>query len=342
MLFSIIILEIILEKSIILVVKRNVYLIKMLKVKELFRKYKEYRKKRKEILKAKKPQTFGEWCVSTFKTLIFALLFVMVLHGLLVASFIVPTGSMEDTVLTGDFLLVNKLFGPSTPQIVPFLNIPLPYYILPAIKEPHAGDVIVFVFPGNRDEVESHEFTYYLKRCVGEPGDTLEMINNVLYVNGKKLSIPPKSKCKLDKVDNPSEKHFTFPMSKEWTTSNYGPIVIPKEGDTIHINNETDYNDWRIFIEREGHSVSWFGQMEIDGAMTNSYVVKENYYFGVGDNRDNSLDSRFWGFIPRKHILGSPIICWLSWDMYDETGRERNIFGKIANIRFNRMFRTIN
>jgi signal peptidase I len=311
-------------------------------IKNLFQKYKEYRKKRKEKLEAQKPQTFGQWCFSTFKTIIFALVFVMILHGLLIASFIVPTGSMENTVMTGDFLLVNKLFGPSTPQIIPFLNIPLPYAMLPSIKDPRKGDVIVFVFPGNRDEVEAQEFMYYLKRCVGEPGDTLEVKNNVLYVNGKKQPLAPNAKFMKDKVDNPMEKYHTFPASKEYTTMNYGPIVIPKKGDKIQINNEADYYDWKIFIEREGHNITWYGQLQIDGIPTNTYIVEQDYYFGMGDNRDNSADSRLWGFIPRKHILGSPIICWLSWDMYDEMGQERSVFGKIAHIRFNRMFRTIN
>ena len=314
----------------------------MSRVKELFQKYKEYQKKRKEILNTKKPQTFKEWCISTLKSILFALTFVMLLHGLLVASFIVPTGSMEDTVMTGDFLLANKLFGPSTPQIIPFVNIPLPYFMLPPIKEPHKGDVIVFVFPGNRDEVKSTEFTYYLKRCVGEPGDTLEVKNNILYVNGTKQPIAPRAKYKIDRISNPLEAQMTFPISKNWTTTNYGPIVIPKKGDTIYINNKIDYYDWKIFIEREGHSTNWFGWLEIDGNITDTYIVEENYYFGMGDNRDNSADSRFWGFIPRKHILGSPIVCWLSWDMYDEIGQERNILEKFANIRFDRMFRIIN
>jgi len=313
----------------------------MERIKNIFQKYIDYRKRRKAKLEAQKPQTFGQWCISSGKTILFALLFVMILHGLLVASFIVPTGSMENTVMTGDFLLVNKLFGPSTPQIIPFFNIPLPYAMLPALKDPHKEDVIVFVFPGNRDEIKSQEFTYYLKRCVGEPGDTLEIINNVLYVNGKKQPLAPDAKFMQNKIENPMEKYMTFPISKEWTTMNYGPIVIPKKGDKIQINNEIDYQDWKIFIEREGHIVTWYGQLEIDGKAANNYVVEEDYYFGMGDNRDNSLDSRFFGFIPRKHILGSPLVCWLSWEMYDETGQERNVFEKIANIRFDRMFKFI-
>ncbi len=311
-------------------------------IKQILQKYKEYRKKRKEKLNAKKPKNFKESFISFVKSLAFALAFVMVIHGLLIGSFIVPTGSMEDTVLTGDFLLVNKLFGPSTPQLIPFFNIPLPYLMLPSLKDPKKGDVIVFIFPGNRDEIESEEFTYYLKRCVAEPGDVLEIRDNVLYVNDEKQPIPPKSKIAYNK-NNPWEVYATFPVTKPYTTTNYGPIRIPKKGDIIEINNYDDYLDWKVFIEREGHSVNWLGKLEIDGkvANANTYSVEEDYYFGMGDNRDNSSDSRIFGFIPRKHILGSPIICWLSWEMHDEYGQEKNILEKITNIRFNRMFRTI-
>ena len=263
------------------------------------------------------------------------------LQSVLLSSMMVPTSSMENTVMVGDFLLVHRLFGPSTPQLIPFLNMPLPYVMLPSIKDPQKGDPIVFIFPGNRDEIKSSEFTYYLKRCVAEPGDTLQVIDNIVYVNNIKLPIPPDAKYDKNK-NNLVEIDYTFPKSKEWTTTNYGPIVIPKKGDTIYINNELDYYDWKIFIEREGHNIYWVGEPEIDGEITNIYIVKENYYFGMGDNRDNSLDSRFWGFIPRKHILGSPIVCWLSWEMHDEFGLERNILEKISNIRFAKMFRIIN
>ena len=316
----------------------------MLNPKQIFQKYKEYSNKRKEKLNAKRPQNFKESVISLFKTILFALLFVMIAHGLLIGSFVVPTGSMQETVMVGDFLLVHKLFGPSTPQLIPFFNIPLPYITFPGLKDPKKGDAIVFVFPGDRDEVKSKQFTYYLKRCVAEPGDVLEVKDNVLYVNGEKQPIPPKSKIAYNRVDNPSEMRVTFPINKPYTTINYGPIKIPKKGDIIEINNYEDYLDWKIFIEREGHTVNWIGRLEIDNKITdaNTYTVEEDYYFGMGDNRDNSSDSRMFGFIARKNILGSPIICWLSWEIYNEYEQEKNTLDKILSIRFNRMFRTIN
>ncbi|MDR0927662.1 MAG: signal peptidase I [Ignavibacteria bacterium] len=308
----------------------------------LFHKYREYRKKRKAELEAKKPLTVTESILSWIKTFVGALVFVMILHSLLIASFIVPTGSMENTVMTGDFLLVNKKFGPSTPQIIPFFNIPLPYAMLPSPCEPHKGDVIVFVFPGMRDEVEAKEFQYYLKRCVGEPGDTLQIRDNVLYVNGKKQPLAPKARFENDDHDDAVETYHTFPINATFTHRNYGPIRIPKKGDTIHLRTTSEYENWAIFIQREGHYVEWNGhQATIDDNASNIYIVEEDYYFGMGDNRDRSLDSRYWGFIPRDAILGSPIICWLSWNMYDEYNNELDIFHKFANIRWNRIGHSI-
>jgi signal peptidase I len=295
-------------------------------------------KEKMKKMESKKPLTLGENILSLVKTFFGALLIVMILHSLLVASFIVPTGSMENTVMTGDFLLVHKFYGPSTPQIIPFFNIPLPYAMLPSPSEPERGDVIVFIFPGMRDEVESKEFQYYLKRCVAIPGDTLKIVDNELYVNGIHQPLPENGRLEKNDYNDPSEIYRTFPIGKNFTHNNYGPIVIPKKGDTIFFKQELDFIQNKIFIEREGHTINWVVDgVLIDDKRATHYIVEEDYYFGVGDNRDRSLDSRYWGFVPRKAILGSPILCWLSWDMYDEYGNERNIFQKFANIRWNRI-----
>jgi signal peptidase I len=306
----------------------------------LRQKDKENKHKQKEETK-KVPLT--EVIISWCKLIGAALIFVMMLHGILVASFIVPTGSMENTVMPGDFLLVSKIFGPSTPQIIPFFNIPLPYVLLPSPCTPEKGDVIVFIFQGMRDEVKSQDFQYYLKRCVAEPGDTLQIIDNELYVNGVHQPLPSDGKIEKEMNTDPSEIYQTFPIGMNYTRNNYGPIRIPQKGDTIFFRNKLDILQNQIFIEREGHTVNYTNEsILIDDAKVNFYVVEQDYYFGMGDNRDMSLDSRFFGFIPRKAILGSPIVCWLSWEMHDEYNRERNIFQKFANIRWSRMGKSIN
>jgi signal peptidase I len=161
-------------------------------------------------------------------------------------------------------------------------------------------------------------------------------------VNGVLQDVPPRGRFEPNDVEDPIEMYHTFPASKKYTHRNYGPIRVPKKGDTVYFNTKIDFDDNRILIKREGHSANWFNEKaEIDGKVTNFYIIEQDYYFGMGDNRDRSSDSRYWGFIPRKAILGSPIICWLSWEMYDENGYERNVFQKFANIRWDRMGRLI-
>jgi signal peptidase I len=157
-----------------------------------WQRYRQWNRRRKE--RRRKPQNALEAAISWVRSLLGALVVVMIINGLAVASFVVPTGSMENTVMAGDFLFVNRLiFGPSTPQIIPFVNIPLPYIQFPGLRRPQRGDVIVFIFPGYRDEVRPREFQYYLKRCVAVAGDTLEIRNKRVFVNGVEQPLPPKA-----------------------------------------------------------------------------------------------------------------------------------------------------
>ena len=107
-------------------------------------------------------------------------------------------------------------------------------------------------------------------------------------------------------------------------------MVIPKKGDRVELNAET-FDRWEIFIRREGHAVSIRDhKIYIDGTERKEYIVGRDYVFGMGDNRDNSLDSRFWGFIPKDAIVGTPLIVYWSWDP------EISIFDispKVASIR---------
>lgn len=290
--------------------------------------------------KSDTPQTPKEVIISWTKAIVGAFLVVFILNGLALASFVVPTGSMENTVLTGEFIFGNKfIYGPSTPQVIPFVNIPLPFYRFPGLKDPEQGDVIIFIFPGNRDEVESKEFQYYLKRCIATAGDTLTIINKKVYVNGVEFPLPPNGKFTDGIINDPTEKWRTFPYGKGYTRDNYGPIRIPKKGDVINLTQE-NLPEWFIFIEREGHKVSTNGlDILIDGIPTKQYTINENYCFGMGDNRDQSLDSRYWGFIPYKNVVGTPIIIYWSWEQNIPMS---NFVSKISSIRWNRLLNIIN
>jgi len=259
----------------------------------------------------------------------------LVLNSFVLASFEVPTGSMENEIMTGDFLLVNKfVFGGTTPRTVPFTNVKVPAFKLPAFWHVDRGDVIVFIFPGYRDEVEASEFAYYLKRCVAVAGDTIQVINRIVYVNGKPAPVPRNVKFNSTFVHPAGYGDSRiFPKGTPFNEDNYGPIVIPKKGDVVNLTMD-NYQRWDTFIRREGHSFELHDQnFYIDGKVQSSYTVGRNYLFGMGDNRDNSLDSRFWGFIPEESVVGTPLIVYWSWDP------DLPIFSlasKLSSIRMNR------
>jgi len=293
----------------------------------------------------KPPEGFVEHVWSWIKTFVWALTVVTIVNGLALASFVVPTGSMESTVMTGDFLFVNKFkYGPSTPQIIPFFNIPLPYYKTPPIWAPEQGDVIVFIFPGNRDQVKPDNFEYYLKRCVAVAGDVLEVKGGRVIVNGKEFPLPKHGQFLQWPADfrsnviYPDDRIRTFPPGRGYTRDDYGPIRVPKEGDVIQLNAE-NFQEWATFIAREGHNVD-ATSMTVDGAHVASYTVERDYVFGMGDNRDNSLDSRFWGFIPKQDVVGTPVMVYWSMPVSDPNGREQaplTLMDRIKGIRWSRL-----
>lgn len=304
---------------------------------------------------APRPLTPKEQVISWTKTILGALLIVMVVNGLFIQSFVVPTGSMENEVMTGDFVFVNRfVYGGSTPQTIPFLNVPLPYLRLPGLRDPERGDVIVFIYPGDRDEVEAKDFQYYLKRCVAVAGDTLEVRGGYAYVNGVKENFPENAQFKRNPGYSAEyDKVRTFPKGMDYTRDNWGPMRIPKKGDVIAINVE-NMRAWRTFIEREGHTIRQDGQLvRIDEEIADSYTVERDYVFGMGDNRNDSQDSRYWGFVPMENVVGTPLMVYWSWDpnvrddqgnpLYDQRGQpvERSFWSKLGSVRWNRIFNGI-
>ncbi|HLP17116.1 MAG TPA: signal peptidase I [Bacteroidota bacterium] len=266
----------------------------------------------------------------------------LLLNNFVIASFMVPTGSMENEVMTGDFLMVNKfIYGGCSPRNIPFTDIRLPWFRLPAFKDVHRGDVIVFEFPGYREEAHPEAFTYYLKRCMAVAGDTLEVKDRVVYVNGQRAPVPRNMKFNSYRLIPPGvADERIFPPTAKFNEDNYGPIVIPKKGMTITLSAET-YPMWEVFIAREGHKVALRadGVVLVDEKPQTSYTVERDYLFGMGDNRDNSLDSRFWGFIPKENVVGTPMFVYWSWNSDTPIA---NIIEKISSIRLSRIGTLIN
>lgn len=267
----------------------------------------------------REPETLKEKAVEFAKSLFFAAIAALFIITFIIQNTRIPTGSMEDTILVGDFVLVNKfIYGSESPKYFPFTQIEIPHFRLPALKDPKRNDIVVFEFPGDRDLIKASTLGInYVKRCIGIPGDTIQIINNVVFVNHKQFPIPSHI-LYTDYVPVPKGaiRPDIFPRSMPWNTENYGPLIVPKKGYTIPLNTG-NVQQWEITIDREyGRSVVAVkdGTVTIDGKPVTSYTFKKDYYFMMGDNRDLSYDSRFWGFVPRDNIVAEASIILFSWN----------------------------
>jgi signal peptidase I len=176
----------------------------------------------------------------------------------LLQAFVVPTGSMTNTVLIGDHMIVDKLaYAPGGP---------VSKYLLP-YEDVQRGDIIVFKYPLDPSQP-------YVKRVIGVPGDHIRFQNKVLYLNGTRIEEP------------------------------YRRLEPNQLSD--YLNNFPQTPD--IMIDARAR------QMLVENVVGNELVVPQGYYFAMGDNRDNSADSRFWGFVPRENIIGKPVIIFWSYD----------------------------
>jgi signal peptidase I len=250
----------------------------------------------------------------------------------------VPTGSMETTIMTGDWLMTNKLaFELTTPRNIPFTNIALPHSTIFKWGDPKRNDIVVFEFPGMRDQIKDTAIQNYVKRCVAVAGDTLKITDRILYVNGKEFPIP--KHIQYLRSYSMSEEYYDsdlFPIGKSWNSDNYGSIVVPKKGDKIQLSLD-NIDQWKTFINREYLQdvvKIMDGKISINGQETKQYTVQDNYYFMVGDNRDNSLDSRYWGFVPRKNVVGKPMFVYWSWNSDIPFS---DFFNLLASVRLDRL-----
>ena len=428
--------------------------------------------------------------MSWVDAIVFALVGVYFLTQFFFQNFVIPSSSLEKTLLTGDYLLVSKLaYGPRIPQTP--LTMPMTQHTLPIIncksylEYPHwdyrrvkglgnveVNDIVVFNYPAgdtvalaqqNQDyyrlayqigdqllgtqtadttsifpqtivipatasllpetSYEEQQRIYnnvyaagaaymrqhpeefgeitsrptdrrenYVKRCVGLPGQTLQIKNDTVYLDGKpnpepenvqyayevtfKQDLPDELKRELGiteedlyaqrngntvwmplthKVRKQLEARkdivasiaravpdagWLYPqnMAKDWTTANYGPLWIPKKGETLRLTlaNLPIYE--RPIRVYEGNSlVVRGGKIYINGKVADSYTFKLDYYWMQGDNRDNSADSRFWGFVPEDHIVGKPLFIWISLDpdygLFDGKMRWSRFFKWVGDIK---------
>lgn len=344
--------------------------------------------------------------------LIFAVAAATIIRWLIMEAFVIPTPSMEKTLLVGDFLFVSKMhYGtrtPKTPIQVPLTHqkiwgteipsyvdwIQLPQYRIPGFADIKRNDVVVFNYPPELEHPLDLRVNY-IKRCVAVPGDELVIADKKILINGNQMEDPPlmqysyavsvterinprilkqleisdyneggggylmyitpETAQKLEELPVVNEvKQLTYvngqlTQSKKdvgddgifpdknlfpWNADFYGPITIPAKGMTIEINAETlalygkviehyDHNEDAAILE---------GKLYLNGQEVSQYTFNQNYYFMVGDNRQNSLDSRFWGFVPEDHVVGKAFFIWMSLDPDEKF---------LKKVRWNRLFNMI-
>lgn len=274
-------------------------------------------------------------------TLIFIIVF-FIIKPFFIDSIKIKNNNMINQLVMGDFVLVNKfIYGARSAQNIPFTNIPLPNFSLPALDEPERGDLVVFKYPGDRDMLEAKTEDFQILRVIGLPGDKIEIIDRLVFVNGKKLKIP--SNIKYSSIDyyekNIIDKNI-FPRGMKWNIDNYGPLTIPAKGSIFEIN-ANNIEQWKVIINREFNKqvVSVLNnEVFINGKKSSTYKVLNDYYFLMGDNRDECNDSRYFGFVKKDDIIGKPFMIFWSWNSKIPFS---NIFDLIKSIRFRRIIKFI-
>ncbi|MBW7676520.1 signal peptidase I [Chryseobacterium chendengshani] len=385
----------------------------------------------------------------------FAVVFATIIHVFFTQPFGIPTGSMERTLLVGDFLFVNKWsYGyrlPMRPLAIPFLQgtildtgekgnpkddpksyveaVKLPYERIFQFNKPQKNDIVVFNYPRDSVHVSLDRADPYVKRCVAVAGDTFEMRNGRLFVNGKpetvlgdqevqhsffveasseidvqtlykrlgfisitvldterfsstpnasKYNVNPKNIVYLMQLTNSRLKEIKslpqvvsaheeimekgeggiayrdqfrskidttnsiFPINKGWNQDQYGPLKIPKKGDIVALNQET-LPEYQWIIKNYEHNTleNKNGKIFINGKETDQYTIQQDYYMMVGDNRDASLDARFFGFVPESNIVGKPMFTWMSVEgAFTDSQSSYQADG--WRIRWDRMFKATN
>ena len=360
--------------------------------------------------KEKKPKNKKGELRSWFDAIGFAVIAATILRTFLIEAYTIPTSSMEKSMLVGDFLFVSKVaYGPRVPMTpiafplvhhtMPIGNgksyteaVKLPYHRMKGLGEIERNDCVVFNWPAETLGRPVDKKENYVKRCVGVPGDKIELIDaqlmvndapqeeregmkkqwhynvstkgtglnpNILYEkyditeggygrnkNEYNLTLTNESRDAIQNFTNVTsvkrqyEKggiyaDYIFPHDKnfKWNVDNFGPITVPAAGETVSITTE-NLSIYKDIIERyENNKLEVVaGEIYINDKVATTYTFAMDYFWMMGDNRHNSADSRFWGFVPENHIVGKALFVWMSWD--------KNAKG-LNKIRWNRLFSSV-
>lgn len=241
------------------------------------------------------------------------------------SSFKIPTNSMEPELLAGDNILVFKpLIGARLFNVPATLrNEQVDIYRMPGFRKIRRNDVLVFnyPYPEKRDKIEMHILKYYVKRCVGLPGDTLSVRKGWFRVEGYPGTLGnPAAQEKVGRLGKEAfapgiYRSFPYDSLLDWNIQEFGPLYIPKAGDSIPLDRNR-YCLYRRLIEWEQKGILTCrnSAVYLDNRRLGGYRFRKNYYFMAGDRGENSRDSRYWGLLPEDYIVGKVWMIWRSAD----------------------------
>lgn len=257
-------------------------------------------------------------------------------------AFQIPTSSMENTLLAGDFIIVNKIaYKFSTPEKIPFTDIKIPHFTILETWEPEINELVVFNYPETFLQDSTITANYFIKRIVAGPGDTLQFINKKVFVNNEELTLPSTLKFSNENVRRRGiVEDNIFPKGSKWNRDNYGPIIIPKKGDTIAVNSRNLEKVKQIIVMDYGERVlrDEGSVITLNAKPIQEYVIQNDNYFVIGDNLDVSMDSRYLGFITEEMIIGKALFIY--WSM-DSKKSAPGPLGFLSEIRARRIFKSV-
>lgn len=258
----------------------------------------------------------------------------------LFATFKIPSDSMEPQLLIGDRVLVNKLIaGPRLFNLFASLREErVDIYRLPGFGQIRRNDIVVFhsPHPYSWDRIDMHIMRYYIKRCVGLPGDTIQITNGFYVNNHAETALGnienQKALSKKAREEFSQEVYHCFPFDSlfNWNIHTFGPLYVPRKGDIIALNR-TNFQLYRQLINWElKDSIAWKDTLAYrKNTPLPRYQFRENYYFMASDNVENSQDSRYLGLIPEDFIVGVAWRVVRSIDPYTGTCRKDRFWKKL-------------